>query len=169
MNASGGNSIGQRMREVRKEARLTQAQTATIIGVTASHYPKIEAGKNEPNLSLIRLFSREFYVNEEWMLKGTGEKHLRVKEAVEAAKEKSLHVTASGYGNSSDSRKPAVLRERPAVYGRPAWRNRLEAIVAEQEKTISQATEELGVSYETILAGIGRRLDAELKRREEPK
>jgi len=65
----------ERIRQIRKENNLSQSEFAKRLGVTRSVISNIELNnlaKPEQKTSLIKLLSKEFYVNEEWILTGKG-------------------------------------------------------------------------------------------------
>jgi transcriptional regulator with XRE-family HTH domain len=69
----------ERIRQIRQENNLSQSEFAEKLGVTRSVISNIELNKlakPEQKTSLIKLISREFNINEEWVLNGTGEKEL---------------------------------------------------------------------------------------------
>ena len=59
-----------RMRELRKELELSQVEFAKNLGVTNAHISKIERGGTIPSDSLIKLISKEYQVNENWLKMG---------------------------------------------------------------------------------------------------
>jgi len=64
---------GKRIYEIRKKERLTQAEFAQKLGLSATTISTTEADKTpltEPN---IRLICRTFGINEKWLRYGTGE------------------------------------------------------------------------------------------------
>lgn len=67
--------IYERVRQIRKENNLSQSEFAERLGVTRSVISNIELNnlaKPEQKTSLIKLISKEFDVNEEWILIGKG-------------------------------------------------------------------------------------------------
>ena len=65
--------IGERIKELRKVLRLTQAAFAERIGIRQNSVAVIEIGKNTPSDQTIAFICREFRVNEEWLRTGAGE------------------------------------------------------------------------------------------------
>lgn len=65
--------IGERIKELRKVLRLTQAAFAERIGIRQNSVAVIEIGKNTPSDQTIAFICREFRVSEEWLRNGTGE------------------------------------------------------------------------------------------------
>ncbi|HEX6970671.1 MAG TPA: helix-turn-helix transcriptional regulator [Limnochordia bacterium] len=62
--------VGSRIRELRKEAGLTQRELARMLGVTPSYISKLESGAEEPGSSLIGFISLLFHVRLEWLQSG---------------------------------------------------------------------------------------------------
>ena len=68
-------SIGERVREVRKDAGLTMKAFGARIGVTDASISMIENGKNGISDQSILSICREFSVSEAWLRDGVGEMH----------------------------------------------------------------------------------------------
>ena len=66
-------AIGQRMKKVRACLHKTQADMAAALGVSLSHYSKLEVGIGGMSHGLIYTFCRLFNVSEEWFLNGVGD------------------------------------------------------------------------------------------------
>lgn len=62
-----------RVRNLRKNLRLSQEQFGEIIGITNTAVSKIENGENNLTDQNIKALCREFNVNENWLRTGTGE------------------------------------------------------------------------------------------------
>ena len=65
-------SIGERIKSVRKAARLTQAEFSSPVCVSRTHISAIESGNDLPSKGLIKLISLEFEVDENWLVSGEG-------------------------------------------------------------------------------------------------
>lgn len=65
-------STGERIKKIRKDRTLTQIDFGKILGISHSHVSKLEANKERPSETLIRLICAEFYVNREWLVEGIG-------------------------------------------------------------------------------------------------
>lgn len=63
-------TIGERIRLVRKTNALTQIQLSSILGVSRSYLTNIELNKKTPPTPLIKLFCYEFNVTEKWLHTG---------------------------------------------------------------------------------------------------
>ena len=66
-------AIGQRMKLVRARLRKTQALMAQDLGVSLSHYSKLEVGIGGMSHGLIYTFCRLFGVEQDWFCYGQGE------------------------------------------------------------------------------------------------
>ncbi len=64
------NTIGERIRQLRKSEGLTLEKFGERIGITASSCSTIESGKSNPSDQTIRSICREFGVNEMWLRYG---------------------------------------------------------------------------------------------------
>lgn len=68
--------INDRIKEVRKSARLTQQTFAEKIGVKQQTVAMLESGRNQPSDQTVFVVCREFRVNETWLRTGEGEMFL---------------------------------------------------------------------------------------------
>ena len=66
-------NIGERIRQIRKEARLTLRAFGDRIAITNGALSQIENGRANPSDQTIRLICREFGVSETWLRTGAGE------------------------------------------------------------------------------------------------
>jgi len=66
--------MGQRLKELRKEKRLRQAEMAKLLGITPQHYQRIEYGKI--NISALTLYTLADYfgVSTDYLLGRTEER-----------------------------------------------------------------------------------------------
>lgn len=71
---SGGDYINTRIKQLRKEHGLTQADFGERVGITYSAISSIELGKSSPSGQTIKAICREFGVSEEWLRTGEGQK-----------------------------------------------------------------------------------------------
>lgn len=67
------DTIGNRVKMVRKEIPLTLTDFGGRIGITAASLSNIENGKTNPSDQTIRSICREFKVNEIWLRTGEGD------------------------------------------------------------------------------------------------
>lgn len=79
------DTIGNRVKTVRKADSLTLAKFGNRIGITAASLSNIELGKTNPSDQTIRSICREFKVNEIWLRTGDGEMHQALTENEELA------------------------------------------------------------------------------------
>ena len=69
-------NIAERVKQIRKEARLTQQQFADRLGLKQNSIAQIEGGRNTSDQT-IRAICKEFSVNEAWLRDGIGEPHTK--------------------------------------------------------------------------------------------
>ena len=67
------DTIGMRIRQVRKADSLTLTEFGNKIGITAASVSAFELGKTNPSDQTIHSICREFKVNEIWLRSGEGE------------------------------------------------------------------------------------------------
>jgi|GEM_PF-881984 len=72
--------FGTRLKEVRKDVKLTQEDFAREIGVKGPHISQLEKGKSNPSDQFIKSICHRFSVNEPWLVKGEGEKYISLRE-----------------------------------------------------------------------------------------
>lgn len=65
-----------RIKELRKEHKLTLQQLGGKIGISAAAVSALELGKNAPSDQTVKSLCREFGVREEWLRTGEGKKYL---------------------------------------------------------------------------------------------
>jgi len=63
-------TIGERIRHIRKTNKLTQADFSKKLCVSGSHIANIENNKDNPSNAVIRLISTTFNINEGWIKNG---------------------------------------------------------------------------------------------------
>lgn len=71
-------TIGTRIKEIRKGAGLTLEKFGAKIGITAASLSTIENGKSNPSVQTVLMICREFNVNEDWLRDGTGEPFMQL-------------------------------------------------------------------------------------------
>ena len=71
-------TIGTRIKEIRKGAGLTLEKFGAKIGITAASLSTIENGKSNPSGQTVLMICREFNVNDDWMRDGTGEPFMQL-------------------------------------------------------------------------------------------
>lgn len=68
--------MDKRLKELRKNLKLTQQEFSNRIGIKRNNIACYETGKNTPSDAAISLICREFNVNENWLRTGEGEMFL---------------------------------------------------------------------------------------------
>lgn len=63
-------TLGGRIKQIRKENRLTQMEFASELRVSRTHITNIENDKENPSRTLVRLISILFQVDEGWINRG---------------------------------------------------------------------------------------------------
>ena len=71
-------TIGTRIKEIRKGAGLTLEKFGAKIGITAASLSTIENGKSNPSGQTVLMICREFNVNEDWLRDGTGDPFMKM-------------------------------------------------------------------------------------------
>lgn len=61
---------GQRIQKVRKLLGYTQADVAAMIGISTSHYGKIEVGKSAPSIDVMVELAEQLHLSLDYMLLG---------------------------------------------------------------------------------------------------
>lgn len=69
------NSIGQRIKQVRKGEKLTQTEFASVFGLSHSHISNIENGRENPSDTLLLFISYKFNIDFDWIKTGNGDYH----------------------------------------------------------------------------------------------
>lgn len=65
--------MNERLKELRKELKLTQQEFADRIGSKRNTIAKYETATNTPSTAVVSLICKEFNVNENWLRNGIGE------------------------------------------------------------------------------------------------
>ena len=71
-------TIGTRIKGIRKDAGLTLEKFGAKIGITAASLSTIENGKSNPSAQTVLMICREFNVNEDWLRGGKGEPFMQL-------------------------------------------------------------------------------------------
>jgi transcriptional regulator with XRE-family HTH domain len=69
-------SINERIKSLRKELKLTQAEFGERIGLKKTAASRIEQEGEPINTRVVQLICSNFHVSEEWLLHGTGQKYV---------------------------------------------------------------------------------------------
>lgn len=67
------NTIGKRIKEIRKSFNLTQKDFAKPLGISYGHISNIEKDKDAPSKALIKLISSEYEIDENWIINGSND------------------------------------------------------------------------------------------------
>ena len=71
--SEGGDTVKDRIKQIRKELKLTQAEFGEKIGVKGNTVTGYESGIRSPSDAIVVSICREFGVNEVWLRTGEGE------------------------------------------------------------------------------------------------
>lgn len=66
-------TMHERIKNLRKESGLTQAEFGARIGITFSSVSLLEKGTNNPSEQTIRAICSEFNINRDWLVDGVGQ------------------------------------------------------------------------------------------------
>lgn len=72
-------TLGERIKEIRKDNKLTQKEFADKISVSRPFISRIEANKEKPSETLMKLISATFGIELDWIMQGTGYKESQLK------------------------------------------------------------------------------------------
>ena len=67
------STIGNRLKKIRTEKDLTQADFGQILGVSKQAIANVESGHNNPSIELINKLIEILGVNSNWLITGKGE------------------------------------------------------------------------------------------------
>ena len=74
MNAFADVSF--RIKQIRKDARITQSEFAEMLGVSRSYMSDVESGKRKPNVNILAGLSKSFPdISMQWVLTGVKTRH----------------------------------------------------------------------------------------------
>ena len=65
--------IGERLKEVRKRLKLTQADVANQMSTSQANINRYEHNHYEPNILFLYNFCEKYNINERWLIRGTGD------------------------------------------------------------------------------------------------
>ena len=69
-------NIGERIKEIRRDQKMNQAEFGLAVGIGLSAVSAIEIGKNNPSEQTIRAICQEFGVNRRWLETGEGDAYV---------------------------------------------------------------------------------------------
>ena len=70
------STIGERIRIVRKDHKLTQVELGQLIGISGAGVGKIETDVSQPTEAAIRLICSTYNVNYIWLTEGNGNMYM---------------------------------------------------------------------------------------------
>ena len=74
--------IGKRIKEIRNDKKLNQREFAKRLTLSQNHISYLEKGIRKITEKFINDLCKEYNVNKEWLLTGTGEKYIDMIEGV---------------------------------------------------------------------------------------
>ena len=80
------SQIGQRIKKIRNELKLSQLDFAENLGIDRSHVSKLEKGISEPSDMLIRYIANYYEVNLDWLRDNIGPMWLSPEQTIEEIK-----------------------------------------------------------------------------------
>lgn len=83
-----------RLKALRHEKGLSQAEAAALAGVSTNHYGKWELGKAFPRAASLEALAEAFGVTSKWLMIGQGEKTPAAEQAARAEKERTARDEA---------------------------------------------------------------------------
>lgn len=103
---------GDRLRAVREELQLSQADLANRLGIGQNQIYRYEVGQVEPSPTILGLLARELNVTTDWLLGLTDKPSQRIEEGDLTPSEREL-LTAYRRGNLQDLLR--IVVEEPAT------------------------------------------------------
>jgi transcriptional regulator with XRE-family HTH domain len=70
--------FGERIKQVRKQMKLSQAEFANNLGISRAHVSKLEIGQAVPSRQLLNLISQIYLIRVEWLVDGIGPMELDI-------------------------------------------------------------------------------------------
>lgn len=70
------STIGERIRIVRKDQKLTQVELGQLIGISGAGVGKIETDVSQPTDAAVKLICQTYYVNYIWLTEGRGSMYM---------------------------------------------------------------------------------------------
>ena len=66
------NTIGSRIKQIRKEKQLTQVELGQLLGITGAGVSYIESGGSQPTEAALKLICATYHVHYLWLTTGEG-------------------------------------------------------------------------------------------------
>jgi transcriptional regulator with XRE-family HTH domain len=79
-NRKEWDTMKERIKMIRKKNHLTQKEFGDIIGVKNNTITNYETGERNPSNAIITSICKEFRINKEWLVNGTGEMEVPLSE-----------------------------------------------------------------------------------------
>jgi len=76
----GQEKVGERLKLIRQNLKLTQKEMADLLGVTLNAYQRYEMGARSLSLEKLKILMEKLNVNLNWLLTGKGEPFIRPEE-----------------------------------------------------------------------------------------
>ena len=80
------NTIGERIRWLRKDQKMTQQKFADAVGVKQNTVATWEMDRNEPQDPIVKAICSKFAVNESWLRSGEGDPYIQLSRQAEIAR-----------------------------------------------------------------------------------
>ena len=89
------NTIGERIKWLRKDQKMTQQKFADAVGVKQNTVATWEMDRNEPQDPIVKAICSKFAVNETWLRSGEGDPYIQLSRQAEIARIISAAMKAS--------------------------------------------------------------------------
>lgn len=80
------NTIGERIKWLRKDQKMTQQKFADAVGVKQNTVATWEMDRNEPQDPIVKAICSKFAVNESWLRSGEGDPYIQLSRQAEIAR-----------------------------------------------------------------------------------
>ena len=80
------NTIGERIKWLRKDQKMTQQKFADAVGVKQNTVATWEMDRNEPQDPIVNAICSKFAVNESWLRSGEGDPYIQLSRQAEIAR-----------------------------------------------------------------------------------
>lgn len=95
------STIGNRIKQIRKDKKLTQVELGQLIGISGAGVGKIETNVSKPTEAAIKLICATYHVHNLWLTTGEGPMYEKV----------SGEALVDKYAPDADERFKAVMRQ----------------------------------------------------------
>lgn len=76
------SSVGERIRQIRKEEKLSMAAFGKRIGISSAAVSRLETGENQPAERTVVIICNEFRINYPWLTEGKGEMRMTANSSI---------------------------------------------------------------------------------------